>query len=90
MSQVEQNELYGILWELDKALLDASIEKYNNASGEEKEAAKRNAAYFAVALSLLQPREEQIKEIKNPYDPEAGMYFDPAAKENTSLRFRRL
>jgi len=81
MSQVEQNELYGILWELDKALLDASIEEYNNASGEEKEAAKRNAAYFAVALSLLQPREEQIKEIKNPYDPEAGMYFDPAAKE---------
>jgi hypothetical protein len=81
MSQVEQNELYDLLWELDKALLNASVEDYNRVSGEEKEAARRNAAYFAVALSLLQPEEEQIKEIKDPYDPEAGTYFDPAAKE---------
>ncbi|KKG11081.1 DUF3160 domain-containing protein [Methanosarcina sp. 2.H.A.1B.4] len=81
ISQVEQNELYDLLWELDKALLNASVEDYNRVSGEEKEAARRNAAYFAVALSLLQPEEEQIKEIKDPYDPEAGTYFDPAAKE---------
>jgi hypothetical protein len=81
MSQVEQNELYDLLWELDNALLKASVEDYNRASGEEKEAARRNAAYFAVALSLLQPKEEQMKEIENPYDQEAGMYFDPAARE---------
>ena len=81
MSQVEQNELYDLLWELDKALLDASVEEYNSTSGEEKEAARRNAAYFTVALSLLQPREEQIKEIDGPYNPEAGLYFDPTAKE---------
>ena len=81
MSQVEQNELYDLLWEIDKDLLNSSIEEYNSASGEEKEAARRNAAYFAVALSLLQPKEEQIKEIKNLFDPEAGTYFDPAAKE---------
>ncbi|MDI9396079.1 MAG: DUF3160 domain-containing protein [Euryarchaeota archaeon] len=61
MSQVEQNELYDLLWELDKTLLDASVEKYRSVSGEEKEAARRNAAYFALALSLLQPKEEQIK-----------------------------
>lgn len=60
MSQIEQNELFDLLWELDKALLDASVEEYNSASGEEKEAARRNVAYFAVALSLLQPEEEQI------------------------------
>ncbi len=81
MSQVEQNELYGLLWELDKALLNESVENYNKASGEEKEAARRNAAYFSVALSLLQPKKEQIKEIMDPYGPEAGVYFDPAAKE---------
>jgi hypothetical protein len=81
MSQIEQNELFDLLWELDKALLDASVEKYNSASGEEKEAAKRNAAYFAVSLSLLQPEDEQIKEIEDPYDHEAGKYFDPQAKE---------
>ena len=82
MSQVEQNELYDLLWEIDKDLLNSSIEEYNSASGEEKEAARRNAAYFSVALSLLQPKEEQIKEIKNLFDPEAGTYFDPATKEN--------
>ncbi|WP_269852210.1 DUF3160 domain-containing protein, partial [Methanosarcina horonobensis] len=78
---VEQKELYDLLWELDKAMLDASVEEYNRASGEEKEAARRNAAYFTVALSLLQPKEEQIKEIKDPYDPEAGTYFEPVAEE---------
>ncbi|WP_410510140.1 DUF3160 domain-containing protein [Methanosarcina hadiensis] len=81
MSQVERNELYDLLWELDKALLDASVEEYNSASGEGKEAARRNAAYFSVALSLLQPEDEQIKKVKDPYSPEAGKYFDPAAKE---------
>ncbi|WP_048107048.1 DUF3160 domain-containing protein [Methanosarcina barkeri] len=81
MSQIEQNKLYDILWELDKALLNASVEDYNRTSGEEKEATRRNAAYFSVALSLLQPRDEQIKEITDPYGPEAGVYFDPAAKE---------
>jgi len=61
MSQVEQNELYDHLWELDKALLNASVDDYKSASGEEKEAARRNTAYFAVSLSLLRPEEEQIK-----------------------------
>lgn len=32
MSQVEQNKLYDLLWELDKGLLDSSVEKYNSAS----------------------------------------------------------
>jgi len=81
MSQIEQNKLYDLLWELDKALLNASVEDYNRASGEEKEAARRNAAYFSVALSLLQPKEEQIKEVTDLYGPEVGVYFDPAAKE---------
>ncbi|MGA9187023.1 MAG: DUF3160 domain-containing protein [Methanosarcina sp.] len=60
LKRVEEEEFYGDLWELDKALLKASIEDYKSASGEEKEAARRNAAYFTVALSLLQPEEEQI------------------------------
>ncbi|WP_440945087.1 DUF3160 domain-containing protein [Methanosarcina sp. T3] len=61
MSQVEESELFDLLWELDEALLDSSVEEYKSASGEEKEAARRNAAYFAVALSLLQPDGDQIK-----------------------------
>ncbi|WP_187151945.1 DUF3160 domain-containing protein [Methanosarcina siciliae] len=61
MSQVEESELFDLLWELDEALLNSSIEEYNSASGEEKEATRRNTAYFAVALSLLRPDENQIK-----------------------------
>ncbi|HII79204.1 MAG TPA: DUF3160 domain-containing protein [Methanosarcina sp.] len=61
LKRVESEEFYDELWKLDKALLEASIEDYNSASGRKKEAARRNVAYFAVALSLLQPEENQIK-----------------------------
>jgi hypothetical protein len=81
MSEIERKELYDLLWEIDSSLLNASVEDYETGSGEAKEAARRNAAYFAVALSLLQPREEQMKEIKEFYDPEEGTYFDPASKK---------
>jgi len=67
LKRVEAEEFYDELWKLDKALLEASIEDYDSASGREKEAARRNVAYFAVALSLLQPEEDQIKyQLKAP------------------------
>ncbi|WP_239451167.1 DUF3160 domain-containing protein [Methanosarcina horonobensis] len=67
LKRVEEKEFYDILWKLDKALLEASIEDYNRsvenkASDEVVEAARRNVAYFAVALSLLEPKPEQIEE----------------------------
>jgi hypothetical protein len=62
LKRVEEEEFYDDLWKLDKALLEASIEDYNRASEVEKEAARRNVAYFAVALSLLEPKPEQIAE----------------------------
>ncbi|KKG14829.1 hypothetical protein EO98_00545 [Methanosarcina sp. 2.H.T.1A.6] len=61
LKRVESEEFYSELWKLDKALLEASIYDYNSASGGKKEAARRNVAYFTVALSLLQPEENQIK-----------------------------
>ncbi|WP_048110358.1 DUF3160 domain-containing protein [Methanosarcina barkeri] len=62
LKRVEEKEFYDDLWKLDKALLEASIEDYNGASEVEKEAARRNVAYFTVALSLLEPKPEQIAE----------------------------
>lgn len=59
LKRIEEEEFYGDLWELDKALLKASIEDYKSASGEEKEAARRNAAYFTVALSLLSQKKSR-------------------------------
>jgi len=80
LKQVEEEEFYDDLWNLDKDLLEASIEDYNrsvedNASEEVKEAARRNVAYFAVALSLLQPKPEQTEQSWE--DPERVIPFDP-------------
>ncbi len=61
LRQIEEKEFYDTLWNMDLALLNASIDKYNNTTGEEQEAARRNVAYFAVALSLLQPKPDQIQ-----------------------------
>ncbi|HWQ49274.1 MAG TPA: DUF3160 domain-containing protein [Methanosarcina sp.] len=61
LRQIEEEEFYDTLWETDLALLNASIEKYDSTAGEEQEAAKRNVAYFSVALSLLQPKTVQIQ-----------------------------
>lgn len=65
LRQIEEKEFYDTLWETDLALLNASVEEYNSASGEEKEAARRNVAYFAVALNLLQPKPVQIQAADN-------------------------
>ncbi|AAM04002.1 DUF3160 domain-containing protein [Methanosarcina acetivorans] len=60
LKRAESEEFFDELWKLDKALLDVSIKDYDSASGLEKEAARRNVAYFAVALKLLEPESYQV------------------------------
>ena len=60
LRQIEEREFYDKIWEISKELLNDSIEKYNAAAGDFKTAAKGNVAYFAVGLSLLQPKEDQL------------------------------
>ncbi|MEA1957297.1 MAG: DUF3160 domain-containing protein, partial [Euryarchaeota archaeon] len=62
LRQIEEREFYDMIWQISKELLNDSVEDYNNYnySGDLKEASRRNAAYFAVGLSLLQPKEEQL------------------------------
>ena len=60
LRQIEEREFYDKIWEISKELLNDSIEKYNTATGDLKTAAKGNVAYFAVGLSLLQPKEDQL------------------------------
>ena len=62
LRQIEEKEFYDTIWTIDKKLLEESIRDYNSASGELKESAKNNVAYFSVALSLLQPTSDQIME----------------------------
>jgi hypothetical protein len=60
LRQIEEREFYDTIWQISNELLNDSIENYNVYSGDLKEASRRNAAYFAVGLSLLQPKEEQL------------------------------
>ena len=60
LRQIEEREFYDKIWEISKGLLSDSVEKYNKATGDLKESARRNVAYFSVGLSLLQPKEEQL------------------------------
>ncbi len=82
LRQIEEREFYAAIWEIDKALLDASVEEYNSASGEVKEAARRNAAYFSVALSLLQPEPDQVQDTEDPYGMEDESLFPAGSEES--------
>jgi len=77
LRQIEEKEFYDKIWEINKELFDDSIEKYNNATGDLKEVTKRNVAYLAVGLSLLQPKKDQLcKEERECKDPGlASAYF---------------
>ena len=59
LRQIEEKEFYDDIWNISKALLRKAEEDYRSSSGDVKEAAKRNVAFFSVALSLLQPKENQ-------------------------------
>lgn len=75
LMRIEEEEFYDAIWQISKALLDDSIEKYEQTSGDVQEASKRNVAYLSVGLSLLQPREDQLCD-EGCNDPaSAGMYF---------------
>ena len=78
LRQIEEREFYDTIWEISMELLNDSVENYNNYSGDLKEASKRNVAYFAVGLSLLQPKEEQLctDEWKCSDPGLASAYFD--------------
>ena len=77
LRQIEEKEFYDTIWEISKELLDDSIQKYNSSTGDLNEASKRNVAYFAVGLSLLQPKEDQLcKDERECEDPGlASAYF---------------
>ena len=78
LRQIEEREFYDKIWQISKDLLDNSIESYNSATLDLKEASKRNAAYFAVGLSLLKPRKDQLcKDDRKCEDPGlASAYFN--------------
>ncbi|MEA1924253.1 MAG: DUF3160 domain-containing protein [Candidatus Altiarchaeota archaeon] len=60
LRQIEEREFYDAIWNISNKLLKDSVEGYNAASGDLKEAYKRDAAYLTVGLSLLKPTRDQL------------------------------
>ncbi|MCK4731599.1 MAG: DUF3160 domain-containing protein, partial [Methanophagales archaeon] len=60
LRQIEEREFYDNIWVISNELLKDSVNKYNSATGDLREASKRNVAYFAVGLELLKPTAEQL------------------------------
>ncbi len=75
LRQIEEREFYDDIWKISKILLEDSIEKYKNSTGDLKEASRRSVAYFAVGLELLKPKVDQVKKDKEGIQDDA--FFTP-------------
>ncbi len=60
LRRIEEEHFYDDLWMISELMLARSEADYNATSGEAKEAAKRNVAFFSIALSLLEPKSDQL------------------------------
>jgi len=72
LMKLERDLFYDDIFELSKNFWDEAVDEYNANSGDLKESAKRNVAYFSVALELLRPKAGQIvsdETLKEEYCP---------------------
>jgi len=57
---IEEEHFYDDIWKISKTMLAKSEDNYKTSTGNAKEAARRNMAFFSVGLKLLEPREDQL------------------------------
>jgi hypothetical protein len=69
LRSIETEKLYDDLWNVSLRLYESSVKTYDQSEGDVREAAGRNAVFFAVGLSLLKPGEEQIGPADRPGRP---------------------
>lgn len=55
LKDIENEEFFDKINTISEAMLNESLEQHNSLTGDLKEAARRNVAYFAVGLKLLDP-----------------------------------
>ena len=68
LRQIEEREFYDAIWHISKSLQETSIEEYYSFDGDLKEASRRNAVFFSVALTLLSPKKDQICPYKENWE----------------------
>jgi len=67
---IEENEFFNAIKAMSQAMLNESLNGYNSLGGDLKEAAKRNVAYFAVALKLIDPNASVPSFVQGEVDEE--------------------
>ncbi len=72
LKEIEESSFYPDVLKVTGALLEASKEDYKKFKGELKEAAKRNVAYFSVAMKLFDPDFSPPGYVKKWVDWECG------------------
>ncbi len=84
LREVEEREFHGLLVSLTRNLLAEAAARQAGLDGLLREAARRNLAYFSVALRLLDPSAQTPPEVANLVDGElrriearAGFDFSP-------------
>lgn len=55
LKNIENKEFFGEIKAMSEAMLEESLGQHDSLDGDLKEAARRNVAYFAVGLKLLDP-----------------------------------
>jgi hypothetical protein len=65
LMKLERDLFYHDLWQMSKEFFEDALLQYQNTSGDLKETAKRNVAYFSVALELLKPKSNQVATKEN-------------------------
>ncbi|MDK2464773.1 MAG: DUF3160 domain-containing protein [Candidatus Korarchaeota archaeon] len=73
LAQIEEQKIYPDLVAVTRAMMEESLTLSMGSQGEVAEAARRNAAYFAVALSLLDPDFEPPREVRDVVQAELSL-----------------
>jgi hypothetical protein len=84
LRKIEEDKFYDYLWKINFEMHQHFLAEYKKSKGDYKEAMKRNAAYFAVALELLKPKDEQIKE--TAWNEPKGVFFNPNETKQYSFK----
>jgi hypothetical protein len=72
LKEIEEENFYPDILAVTEKLLEVSKNDYKRLNGELKEAAKRNVAYFSVAMKLLNPEFSPPGYVKKWVDWECG------------------
>ena len=85
LKELEEDEFYEELINLTKAMFEKSKEDYETYDGMVKEAARRNVAYFGVALILLGGKEKIPDYVADEVNKEIDNIEEHSGMKNSSI-----